>query len=72
MSPAATRPTREAVAAAVWSAFDSGPTTKAGLLSAAVGSEAPPAVLDLVHELPSRSYSHVRDLWDHLPDLAVD
>ena len=72
MTPVAAQPTRESVAAAVWSAFDSGPTTKAGLLSAAVDSQAPPQVLDLVHDLPSRSYSHVRELWDHLPGLAVD
>ncbi|GAB2731515.1 hypothetical protein [Nocardioides pakistanensis] len=64
--------TRVAIADAVWDAFEAGGARRSEILAVATSKKAPPAVLDRIAELPDRHFSHVRDLWRHMPEVPVE
>jgi len=64
--------TRVAIADAVWDAFEAGGARRSEILAVATSKKAPPAVLDRIAELPDRHFSHVRDLWSHMPEVPVE
>lgn len=63
--------TREDIVEATAAAFTHPPASVVDLLEAAVLAHASPGTLDAIKELPDRTYSHVRDLWTYLPDIAI-
>jgi hypothetical protein len=65
--------TRVAIADAVGDAFEAGGARRCSeILAVATSKKAPPAVLDRIAELPDRHFSHVRDLWRHMPEVPVE
>lgn len=64
--------TRHVVASYVAAAFDSPPVERAGLIKCALDAHAPGDVLDVLHSLPPRSYTNMRDLWPELAHLPVE
>ena len=63
--------TRTELANHVQAAFAAGPVSRANLLAYAVSSHARPAVIDVIHTLPDKSYVGIRDLWYELTDVPV-
>jgi hypothetical protein len=63
--------TRIEIIDAIEHAFDGSSARKQELITAAIQQDSRAAVLDILHRLPERSFSHVRDLWDHLPDIPL-
>ena len=63
--------TRENILEATAAAFAHPPASVIDLLEAALARHASPATLDAIKQLPNRTYSHVRDLWPYLPDIAI-
>ena len=64
--------TRVAIADAVADAFGNGGARRSEILAAATSKKTAPAVLDRIAELPDRHFSHVRDLWKHMPEVPVE
>jgi hypothetical protein len=63
--------TREDIVEATAAAFTRPPASVIDLLEAAIVAHATPATLAAIKQLPDRAYSHVRDLWIYLPDIAI-
>jgi hypothetical protein len=63
--------TREDIVEATAAAFARPPASVIDLLEVAIMAHASPATLDAIKQLPGRNYYHVRDLWTHLPDIAI-
>ncbi|WP_170220650.1 DUF2795 domain-containing protein [Amycolatopsis cihanbeyliensis] len=63
--------TRDEIIDAVEDAFREGSATKQELLIAAIQHEARTEVHTILQRLPDRTFGHVRDLWDHLPDIPL-
>jgi hypothetical protein len=64
--------TRVAIADAVWEAFETGGARTSEILATATSKKAPPAILNRLAELPDRNFSHVRELWRHMPEVPVE
>lgn len=64
--------TRVAIADVVADAFEVGGAGRSDILATATRRNAPPAVLDRLGELPDRHFSHVRELWRHMPEVPVE
>lgn len=64
--------TRIVIADAVWDAFETGGARRSEILAVATSKKAPPAVLGRLAELPDRHFSHVRELWRHMPEVPVE
>jgi hypothetical protein len=64
--------TRVAIADAVGDAFEAGGARRSEILATATSKKAPPAVLNRLAELPDRHFSHVRELWRHMPEVPVE
>ncbi|APE36883.1 hypothetical protein BOX37_26440 [Nocardia mangyaensis] len=47
------------------------PRTRQQILTAAIQEDVPGEILDVLEALPAHTFSHVRDLWSHLPDLPI-
>ncbi len=63
--------TRTELASHIEAAFAAGPATRDNLLAYATSSHARPAVLNLLHQLPNKTYPGMRDLWRDLGHLPV-
>ncbi|MCR3719539.1 MULTISPECIES: DUF2795 domain-containing protein [Prauserella salsuginis group] len=63
--------TRIEIIDAVEEAFDGTPPSKQQLITAASQHHSRDAVLKVLDALPERQFRHVRDLWDHLPDVPL-
>ena len=63
--------TRIEIIDAVEHAFARSSANKQEIITAAIQQNTRPAVLDTLNRLPERSFSHVRDLWNHLPDVPL-
>jgi Protein of unknown function (DUF2795) len=63
--------TRIELAAHVEAAFAAGPATRDRLLAHAAGSHARPAIIDMLHELPDKTYASIRDLWYELGHVPI-
>ena len=63
--------TRTELAEHIQAAFTNGPATRADLLAAAVASNTRPQAIQLLHQLPDRTYPSMRELWYDLPDVPV-
>ncbi|WP_170220737.1 DUF2795 domain-containing protein [Amycolatopsis cihanbeyliensis] len=61
--------TRIEIIDAVEHAFADASATKQEVIDAAIQQEARTELLAVLDRLPDRGYRHVRDLWDHLPDI---
>jgi hypothetical protein len=64
--------TRVEIVAATQTAFDRPPATVIDMLEAAILAGATQTTLDVIKELPHRRYATPRELWPHLPDIAVE
>jgi hypothetical protein len=64
--------TRVAIADAVSEAFRAGGARTSEILATAISKKAPPMVLNRLAELPDRHFSHVRELWRHMPEVPVE
>lgn len=64
--------TRIEIIDAVESAFSGTSATKQEIIAAAMRSESRDELLATLNRLPMRSFSHVRDLWDHIPDIPLE
>jgi hypothetical protein len=64
--------TRAAIADLVSDAFVSGGARTSEILAVATSKKAPPPVLNRLAALPDRHFSHVRDLWRHMPEVPVE
>ncbi len=63
--------TRIEIIDAVDGAFAESSATKQDIIAAAVTSGSRDEVLTLLDRLPARTFGHVRDLWDHLPNVPL-
>ncbi|PXY17045.1 hypothetical protein BA062_37870 [Prauserella flavalba] len=63
--------TRIEIIDAVDTAFADSSATKQEIITAAVQHESRDDVLALLDRLPARTFGHVRDLWDYLPDVPL-
>ncbi len=63
--------TRLEVIDAVEHAFTRSSATKQEIITAAVQYGSRATVVTTLQRLPERSFRHVRDLWDHLPDIPL-
>ncbi|GAB3488362.1 DUF2795 domain-containing protein [Amycolatopsis cihanbeyliensis] len=63
--------TRNEIIDAVEDAFRDGSATTQEILDAAIRYEAPAELQATLQRLPDRTFGHVRDLWDHLPDVPI-
>jgi hypothetical protein len=63
--------TRAELADHIHTAFATGPATRTDLLVAAVASNARPPLIEILHQLPDKTYTKLRDLWHDLPDLPI-
>lgn len=61
--------TRAEIADHLEGAFASGPQKGGGLVTAAELQGARPEVVQVLARLPEGTYSTLRDLWEHLPDV---
>lgn len=64
--------TRAEIAQHVTTAFAHGPVGKDELLESARATQARSEVLELLEQLPARTYRGLRQLWPELPEIAVD
>jgi hypothetical protein len=64
--------TRTELANHIEAAFATAPATRTDLLAAAVASSARPHAIDLLHQLPDKTYANIRELWYDLPDVPVN
>lgn len=51
--------------------FARGPVDRAAMLAAVAGAGARPEIADLLGRLPERSYTSLRQVWEHLPEVPV-
>lgn len=63
--------TRVEIINAVGTVFGRSGVTKQEIITAAIQEETRDVVLAALPRLPERTFSHVRDLWDHLPDVPI-
>jgi hypothetical protein len=63
--------TRVEIIDAVDAAFAGSSATKQDIITEAMRHESRGEVLTLLDRLPVRTFGHVRDLWDHLPDVPL-
>jgi hypothetical protein len=63
--------TRVEIIDAVGTVFGRSGATKQEIIAAASQKEGRDDLLAALQRLPERSFSHVRDLWDHLPDIPI-
>lgn len=63
--------TRDEIIDITAEAFSRPPATKQNLVTVAIHNHGRPQVLNTLQRLPDRSFGHVHDLWDHLPDVAT-
>jgi hypothetical protein len=63
--------TRLEIIDAVNTAFTGSSATKQQIVTAADQQGSREEVLTLLDRLPTRTFGHVRDLWDYLPDVPL-
>ncbi|WP_046472527.1 DUF2795 domain-containing protein [Allosalinactinospora lopnorensis] len=64
--------TRREIADHLEGAFGSGPVQRGELISSAELQGARPEILSVLGRLPDGSFSNLRSLWDHLPEIPRD
>lgn len=69
--PAPTVVTRVEISEHIAEAFNHPPADRDDLLAEAARTGARPAVIDLLEQLPARSYPNLRGLWPHLADVPI-
>jgi hypothetical protein len=63
--------TRIEIADHVADAFGPQGAHRSDLLAVAVQKNAPPNMLDKLHQLPDRHFRSMQDLWHHIPEVPV-
>jgi hypothetical protein len=63
--------TRMEIIDALGTAFGRNGATRQDILAAATQEKCRGEVLTTLQRIPERTYGHVRDLWDHLPDVPI-
>lgn len=64
--------TRLEIADTVRDAFTSGPATRGEIVALANERGAREDIVVLLEQLPSeRRFGHLRDIWDHIPDVPM-
>jgi hypothetical protein len=63
--------TRSEIARHTAAAFDHPPVTPGDLVEAVIASRGRPEVIAVLRRLPDGRYTHLRQLWPHLPEVPV-